>query len=142
MPHSLCYQPVVNPQRFPIQHIAESFCTIPLNDSLPAIQPYEVKHVFGQLSNGFVQANFTPINNVDAVGLWITDLIPHEAAKAWKVGGDAGDTHDGTFGGGVSPRFVVAWKYSQVATPNEILVIQAKEWIGGIQKFGMKYNLQ
>ena len=82
--HSLVYQPVVNPQRFPVQHIAESFCTIPLNDSLPAIQSDKVEHVLGQLSNGFVQANFAPIHNVDPVGLWIADLITHEATKAWK----------------------------------------------------------
>lgn len=60
----------------------------------------------------------------------------------WKIGRDAGNAHDGTFGGRVAPRFIIARENAQMATSHELLVVQSKEGVRGAQKFRMEHNLE
>lgn len=42
----------------------------------------------------------------------------------------------------VPPRLVVGSKHPQMAASHKVLIVQSKEWVGGIQKLGMEHNLK
>ena len=46
-----------------------------------------------QLLHRLLGAEVAPVNDVDAVGRRVSDVLVHEAAKAAEVGGHTGDTH-------------------------------------------------
>ena len=49
-----------------------------------------------------------------------------------------GYPHDGAFGGGVAPGFVVAGEDAEVTAPDELVVIDAEQRIGRNEKFGVE----
>ena len=61
--------------------------------------------------------------------------------RTWQVGGDGGDTHDGTFGRSVAPRFVVAGEDAQVTASHEVFVVETEQRVGWRQEFRMEDHL-
>ena len=62
---------------------------------------------FTNLIDGLVESNVHSINDVDAVGLGVDDVLLHEAAEARQIGGDRGDAHHGTLSRGVAPKNII-----------------------------------
>lgn len=137
----MCMPSTYNSQISPIQHIAQPFGTISLNDTLASAHLGKIKHIVCELINAVLQSDVTPVDNVNAIRLWIGDLLLHETSKTRQICGNAWDTHDGTFGRCVTPWFIVRWEYTQMATANELLVVQTEQWICGRQEFRMEYHL-
>ena len=52
-----------------------------------------------------------------------------------------GNSHDGAFGGSVAPWFVVRREDAEMTASDELVVIDAKERIRGVEKLGMKQHL-
>ena len=65
-------------------------------------------------------------------------MLLDEAAEAGEVGGDAGDTHDGTLGGGVAPGLVVGREHAHVAASDELFVVETNQRIVTVQKVRME----
>ena len=62
--------------------------TTPSTQSSPQTQPN-----LGELLDGVLRALVVPVDDVDAVGLGVLDVVLHETAEAGQVGCDAGDAH-------------------------------------------------
>ena len=58
------------------------------------------------------------INNVDAIWLRITDLVPHKATKAWQISCHTRNSHNSTLSWSIAPWFVVTGKHTQMTASN------------------------
>lgn len=94
----------------PVQQVAKTFSSVPLNDALSAVELSEVEHVLRQLLDRVLEADEPTIDDVDSVGFRVGDVLLHEAPEARQVGRDARNPHDGALGRRVAPRLVVRRK--------------------------------
>lgn len=129
---------IINAKRFPIEHVGKSLSPVTLNDSLSPVQLREVEHESAQLIDGLVQSDVHSVDDVDTIGLRVSDALLHEAAKTRQVGRDGGNAHDRTFSGCVTPWFIIAGEHTHVATSHKVLVLETEKGIGGRQKLGME----
>lgn len=149
-----------NSQISPVQQVTEAFSSVSLDDALSAVQSGEVVHVLSKLLNRVLESDEATVDNVDAVGLRVANMFLHEAPEAGEVCGDAGNAHHRAFRWRVAPRLVIgrkdAWKRSilwescamtkiffltQMTPTHEFIVLESKQWIRGVQEFGMENNL-
>lgn len=98
---------VLHAHSLPVEKIAQTLGTVSLVDALTTTLSAKVKHVRGELINRVVDALGTAVYNVDTVIARVLDELLHVASETRQVGGDAGNTHDGTLGRSVSPGLVV-----------------------------------
>lgn len=94
----------------PVQQVAKSFRSVTLDDTLTTVQLSEVKHVLRKLLNGVLEPDEATIDDVNSVGLWISDVLLHEATEARQVCRDTWNAHHGAFSWCVAPWLVVRWE--------------------------------
>lgn len=132
---------VLHAHALPVEEIAQALGTVTLVDTLASALGGELVHVFGELVHTVIDTLHPSVDNVDTVILRVLNQLLHVATESGKVSGDGWDTHDGTFGGSVTPWFVVGSKDTQVGTTDEIVVIHRKNWVTGAQELGVEDDL-
>ncbi len=86
--------PVVDSKGLPVQEVGQPLSSVPLDDALPPVELDEIMHVVAKLVDRLVETDRLPVHDVDAVGLGIADLVPHEAAESWKQTQSSIPVHD------------------------------------------------
>lgn len=110
----------------PVEKITETFCTVPLDDALPTTESREIEHVLRELLHAVLQADETPVDDVDAVAHRVGYVLLHEAPETWQIRRDTGNPHDRALGRRVSPWLVIRGEHTQVASSDELLVVETK----------------
>ena len=95
----------------------------------------------GELGDGVFYRLRTTVDDVATLVLRTFDEVLHEATETREVGGDRGDTHYGTFSGSVTPRFVVTRENTQMASTNELFIVQTKNRVVGVEEIWVEDNL-
>ena len=91
----------------PVQQVQQPLGTVTLVDPLTTVLIGKIKHVVGQLVDQLVDSLHSTVNNVDTVVAGVLNKVFHVAPEPRQVGGDRGDPHHRTLGGGVTPRLIV-----------------------------------
>ncbi|RNA24618.1 hypothetical protein BpHYR1_002666 [Brachionus plicatilis] len=80
----------------------------------------------------FVSTFESSVDNVNAIGVGISDVLFHETSEAGQVSGYTGNAHDGALSWSVSPRLVVRGKDSHVTASHELLVVHGQQGTCGL----------
>lgn len=70
-----------NSQVPPVQHVAESLRSVPLNDALPPVESRKLEHVLRQLLHAVLQPDVPPVYYVDTIRHRIRYVFLHETPK-------------------------------------------------------------
>jgi len=119
--------PIEHSQTVPIEQLAESLRSVSLDDPLPPAHSTEVEHDVGELLDGLVAALEASIDDVDAIGGGLLDVLLHEAAEAAQIGRHGGNAHHCALGRGVAPRLVVRGEHPEMAATHKVLIVQTDQ---------------
>ena len=129
---------IIDAESIPIKKLTQTLRSVSLNDSLSACQHWKVEYLLSKLIHRFVRALEASVNNINTIGLWISDMLFHEATKPGEIGCDAWNTHDCAFSWRIAPWFIVGRKHTQVAAAHELFIIHCKQRAGALQELGME----
>lgn len=129
---------VFQPETLPVEQLGKTFGTVTLVDTLTTRLLTELEHLICQLVDRVFDTLHATVDDVDTVILATLDGVFHETTETGQVGGDGWNTHDGAFSRSVSPWLVVGWEDAQVATTDELFVVQTQDWVVGVQELRME----
>ncbi|KAH3681838.1 hypothetical protein WICPIJ_007198, partial [Wickerhamomyces pijperi] len=81
------------------------------------------------------------INDVNTIIRRVLNQIFHVTTETGQVRSDGRNTHNSAFSRCVTPWLVVGWEHTQVATSDELVVVQWQDWIVGVQELRVEDNL-
>lgn len=132
---------VLHTHSLPVEKIAQTLSSVSLVDTLTTALGAEIEHERCKLVDRVIDTLCSAVHNVDTIVARVLNKLLHVASETRKVGGNAGNTHNRTLGRGITPRLVVRGKDTQMATSHEIIVVQGKDRVGGVQELRVENNL-
>ncbi len=115
---------VLHAHTLPVEEVGQALSAVALVDALAFGFGGEVEQEGSELVDAVVDALGAAVDDVNAVVGGVFYQFLHVAAEARKVGRDGGNTHDGAFGGGVSPGFIVRAEHAHVRAADEVVVVE------------------
>lgn len=132
---------VLHAHSLPVQEIAQAFRAVSLVNSLPTALLAEVEHERRQLVDRVIDTLGAAVHNVDSVVARVLNKLLHVASESREVSGDARHAHDGALSGSVSPGLIVGSENAQMATSDEIIVVEGKNRVSRVEELGVEDDL-
>src|SRR5688572_30537896 len=125
----------------PVENVRVVLYIVPLHYPSPHGLHKKSIHYIGKLGSGPIECTLSTFDHEQSEFFVLLNMVQDIITKPRKIAGNGLDTTSHSFERSITPRLIIAGKYSQVAASDELIVIHSEKRTARRDKIGMVYDL-